>query len=707
VSFAIAIDIGGTCTDCVVVDEGGRFKLSKTFSTPPDFSVGIINGLELLASAVGEDIEGLLAETSLFLHSTTVAENAIVDGTMATAGLITSTGFEDTLYAMRGGYGRWSGLSELEKRDPVRTSKPPPLIPRALIRGIDARGTPEREQRNLDEAAVERAVVALLDSGVESLGICLLWSFVSPEIESRVEAVAKRLRPDVFVSASHRIAPTLGEYERTSTTALNARLGPVVTNYLQSLHRGLRDRGFSGVFLVMQAYGGLLPSSEASARPVGMIESGPVGGVIGSKVVGEWVGARDVIAADMGGTTFKVGVVRDGAIEYERDSMVLRYHFAAPKLDIASLGLAGGSVVSVDPVTGVPQLGPQSAGSFPGPVCYGNGGTEPTVTDVDAILGYLNPAFFLGGDRPLDVPAARRAFGEKVADPLNMTLEEAAAQIYRLANSHIYDMLHRTTIQRGLDPRGFTLVSIGGTAGMHVMSYAAKLGVKRVIVPSTASVHSAAGLLFSDIVHEEQTTQPMRLPADPDTVQVVFEELASRVHSQFEVDGFELRDVHIARSIDMRYARQAHIVTVPIDGDMSFDAPALDKTVDRFEDLYRQRYGADSGLRDAGIELVGFRLRGTGSVQKPVMPIADRGGPDPTGALIEKRRAWNDDLGMYKEVDGYSFDLLRPGNVIQGPAIVWTPITTIVLRSSDIGEMDERANLLLTPSFDAASRGGS
>lgn len=334
-SNTIAIDIGGTCTDCVAIDSSGRFSLAKTFSTPPDFSEGIMDGLRALASAGGSQIDDLLGSTDLFLHSTTVAENAIADGNMTTAGLITTKGFEDTLFATRGGYGRWSGLTEVEKRDPINTSKPSPLIPRALIRGVEERAgsTGERTiEPNEDEVAA--AVEELVAAGVGAIGVCLLWSFAAPDTERSVAEVVKRLRPDLFVTCSHLIAPSLGEYERTSTTALNARLGPVVGEYLTRLRRGLEEHGFAGQLLVMQSYGGLLPMEEASARPIGMIESGPVSGLLGSKDLGKSLGISNVIAADMGGTTFKVGVVRDGLIEYEQDSLAFRYHFAATKFDV-------------------------------------------------------------------------------------------------------------------------------------------------------------------------------------------------------------------------------------------------------------------------------------------------------------------------------------------------------------------------------------
>lgn len=694
--YTIAIDIGGTCTDCAAVDSHGRLFISKTFSTPPDFSSGIVNALEMIARDSGNDLAGLMGQTDLFLHSTSVAENAIVDGSLAKAGLITNRGFEHTLPFTRGGYGRWSGLTEGEKRDPVHTEKPTPLIDPSLIRGIEQRtGSSADDLIEVRSEEIDRAIEELLASGIESLAVCLLWSVLSPDAERRVEERASFLRPDMFVTSSHRIAPVVGEYERTSTTALNARLGPVVRAYLTHLGQKLRDQGFKGKLLVMQAHGGLMPLVEAAGRPVGMIESGPVSGLLGSQQLGSTLGIRNIIATDMGGTTFKVGVIRDGLIDYERSSMVLRYHYSSPKLDVASLGLAGGSVISVEPATGVPSIGPRSAGSFPGPVCYSNGGTEPTVTDVDALLGYLSSDFFLGGEKRLNVDDAEDVFGRKIAASLGMTIEEAAAQIYRLTNSIIGDMLHKATVQRGLDPRPFALVSIGGTAGMHVTSYAAVLGVRKVIVPRTASVHSALGLLGSDIVHEEQATRPVTLPVDAGDVQAIFDPLIIRVKEQLSAEGFAPESTGFSRSIDMRYRRQTNIITVPIDADTDLDQPLMDKVVDRFEELYEERYGKDSGFRDAGIECVAFRVRGSGYVERAKVGVSDRSGTDPSAALIERRRAWVDDRGSFEEIAGYGFDLLRPGNVIRGPAIIWSPITTIVLRGADVAAMDGAANLLI------------
>ena len=655
----------------------------------------------MAAAQLGATAADLLPRTRLFLHSTTVAENAIVDGDLAPVGLLTTRGFEDTLFATRGGYGRWSGLTEDEKRNPIDTDKPRTLVPRARIRGLaertDARGavlTP------VDQADIDAAVTALADAGARAIGVCLLWSFVDPKNEQAVLARVRALRPDLFVTASHEIAPMIGEYERTSTVALNAGLGPVVARYLDRLAAWLAEQRFGGALLVMQAHGGLAPAAEAAARPVGLLESGPVGGLLGCQKLGELLGERDVIAADLGGTTFKIGTVHDGRIEYQRESMVLRYHYALPKLAVVSLGLAGGSIIAIDPRTGQPRLGPRSAGSYPGPICYQHGGAEPTLTDVDALLGYLDPRFFLGGAAGLDIPRARDGFAQRVAAPLGMDVDAAAAAIYGLANSRIHDLVHRVTVQRGLDPRRFALFSTGGTAGMHLPAVGQRLGVRAVVVPHSASVHGAFGLATSDVVHEELSTQPVRVPADPGAVDAVFDGLRARVLRQMEREGFAPGQIGLARAVDMRYRRQVHIITVPIDevsaaaATPRFTGARLVEVSERFETLYRQRYGPESTFRAAGMEMVTFRVRGTGAVPKPTLRATPPGAPDPSAALVERRRAFVADVG-WRDVPAYDFTRLAPGHVVPGPAIVWTPITTVVVQAAQTATVDPYRNLIL------------
>jgi N-methylhydantoinase A len=695
--YVVGIDIGGTCTDCVVVDGDGRVTLAKAFSTPPDFSRGILDALSIAASDIGVGRAELLGATGLFLHSATVAENAVVDGTLAKAGVITTKGFEDTLFAMRGGYGRWSGLTEEQKRNPIETDKEPPIVPRALIRGIKERTDAHGQvQVEADEAEIEGVVRELLDAGIDALGVSLLWSFTNPGNEERVRRVVDRLWPDGFVTLSHEIAPIVGEYERTSTAALNAGLGPVVQRYLVNLRDRLRAEGFHGTLLVMQAYGGLLPFEKAATSPVGMIESGPVSGLVGCQQLGERIGSKNIIAADMGGTTFKAGVVREGLIEYQRESMVLRYHYALPKMDVVSLGLAGGSIISIDERTGTPRIGPRSAGSYPGPACYGHGGDEPTITDTDAILGYLNPDYFLGGREQLDIDRARQVYEEKVAKPLGRPLIEAAAAMYRFANSLFYDLLHKTTVQRGLDPRRFDLYSFGGTAGMHVAAYGEELGVSQVVIPHSAAVHGAFGLITSDIAHEDQITQPLHMPVELDTVNEIFSELEQRVAGQLRDEGFDDTSIVLQRSIDMRYRRQVHILTVPVEHEGRMDDDALESTLGLFERLYEEKYGKESAYREAGVELVSFRIRGTGVVRKPELQPEAAGEEDASQAIVKTVQAWVDADEQMRELSGYDFERLRPGNVVPGPAIVWTPITTLVLAPGQSARLDGYRNLLIS-----------
>ncbi|OFZ88309.1 MAG: hypothetical protein A2V78_00580 [Betaproteobacteria bacterium RBG_16_64_18] len=697
----VGIDIGGTCTDCVVIDGEGRIGLGKAFTTPPGFFEGIRGALSMSAAALGTSVADVLARTSLFLHSTTVAENAVVDGALAPAGLLTTRGFEDTLFATRGGYGRWSGLTDDEKRNPIETDKPRPLVDRRLIRGlderIDARG---KVHKAVDPGEIDAALQALRAEGATAIGVCLLWSFVNPANEETVLRHVRQLWPGVFVTASHEIAPMLGEYERTSTVALNVSLGPVVSTYLSKLEQWLRDSGCRGALLIMQAHGGLASAAAAAARPVSLLESGPVGGLIGSKTLGERIGEPNIIAADMGGTTFKVGTVQEGLLDYQRESMVLRYHYALPKLDVVSLGLAGGSIVSVDAATGEPRLGPRSAGAYPGPICYDHGGTDPTLTDIDAVLGYLNGAFFLDGTAALDVKSAREAFTSKVARPLGMDAETAAAAIYRFTNSRIYDLLHKTTVQRGLDPRRFALFSTGGTAGMHLPAVGRRLGVRAIVVPHSASVHGAFGIATSDVVHDELVTQPMHAPADVREVNAIFARVSGRLIEQLRSAGFSEDQMALARSIDMRYRRQVHLLTVPVTQTPSA-APAplsdadLAQVMESFGTYYRRRYGPESAFGDSGVELVTFRVRATGRVAKPDLAPAPLGPADAARAILERRRMFIEDAGWLDEVPGYDFRALQPGNAVPGPAVIWTPITTVVVQAAQAAVIDGHRNIVI------------
>lgn len=696
-TYVIGVDVGGTCTDCVVVDERGKMTVAKAFSTPADFSKGIVDSLEVAVSALGLDVSSLLENTRLFLHSTTVAENAIVNGELCKAGLLVTRGFEHTLYMTRGGYGRWSGLNEEDKKNVVAADKPPPLIPFSMIKAIRERT--DRKGQALavpEEAEIERSLRDLVGNGAEAVGVCFLWSFRNPENEKAVQQIVKRLYPKLFFTMSSDLAPIEGEYERTSTVALNVRLGPIISGYLSGLRQRLEQKGFRGVTLVMQAHGGLLRVEDAPARAVGMIESGPVGGLVGSRAIGELLSFPNILATDMGGTTFKAGVVRAGRIEYEREPMVVRYHYVLDKMEVVSIGLAGGSVISVNPRTKLPNVGPRSAGAYPGPVCYGFGGQEPTISDVDLLLGFLDPRFFLGGKASLDKELAHRAFKSHVADPLNMDVTEAAGATYRLANSMMYDLLHKQTVEKGLDPREYVLFAYGGTAGMHMAAVGQALGVSRIVVPHSASVHGAFGLVSADVVYSDVATRNLPSTAAPDQVNEIFATVANRVTERLTLAGFRREDILIQRSINMRYRRQIHVINTPVDGEEILTEPEMERICGRFEALYAERYGKDAGYRAAGMEMVSFLVRGIALLRKPELRSQQLGPSDPDGAYIETRRAYFSGLGQMCDARCYDFERLFPGNIVNGPAIVWTPITTVVVQPGQQARCDGYRNLVIT-----------
>jgi N-methylhydantoinase A len=695
--FVVAVDVGGTCTDCVVYRAGMPIQIGKTFSTPPDFAKGVIDSVRAAAVQMGTNLDRLLPRTRLFLHGSTVVDNTIITRDGSRTGLITTSGFEDTLVITRGAYGRWSGQSEDVIKHPVLTTRPDPLVPRSRIAGVL-----ERIDRDgnvvldLDEKSVEKAVRQLVDGqDVEAIAVCLLWSFRNPRHEVRVREIIQRLAPGVHVSISCEIAPVAGEYERSSTTVINAYAGRVTKNYLDDLSKLLTRNGYHGSLVVMQGYGGLIHVDEAALKPVGMIECGPAAGVISAQFMGRALDAPNVIAADMGGTTFKVSVIHDGDFEYAREPIVDRLHYVANKIDVASIGAGGGSIIHVDPRIRRPLIGPQSAGAVPGPICYGRGGDRPTLTDVAAIIGYMDPKTFLGGAIVLDVDRAKEIFDEKVARPLDMEVEEAAIGIYRIAAAQIADLIREVTVERGLDPRDFDIHSFGGSCSLFAGAFAKDLAVRRVIVPFAASVNCAFGMVASDVIHEYSRAEPMTLPADVALINSLLEPLARRAEDRLMDEGFAKDRIRLEFSVELRYRRQVHQIVTPLRGAPPFTATAIDALVKEFEELYERRFGRGSAFRAAGIELVNFRLRARGLIETPLLTPEKAGGIDPKNAELGQRRIYDDAAGKMTLAQTYDFQRLGPGNVVQGPAVIHTPITTIVIQSRQTGRMDSFRNVVV------------
>ena len=693
--YVVATDVGGTCTDAVLFAAGEPVRLGKALSTPPDFADGVLAAVGTAAEDIGLATDALLARTALFMHGSTVVDNTLFTRSGARTGLITTEGFEDTLVITRGAYGRWAGLTEDGIKHPVATDRAPPLVPGARTRGV-----PERVDykgavlRALDEDAVRRAIRSLVeDEEIEALAVSFLWSFYNASHEQRVGALVRETAPQVYVTLSSEIAPVPGEYERASTTVINAYAGRIASDYITSLQALLRGRGYDGPLLVMQGYGGLLPAEEAAERAVGMLECGPAAGVIGSRHLGRLMEDEDIIACDMGGTTFKVGVIQGGAIDYAREPMVDRYHYVAPKIEVVSIGAGGGSIVALDRATGVPGVGPASAGARPGPVCYSLGGEQPTLTDVMLLVGYMDPGTFLGGTIALDAEAARRVFAEKVAQPLGMSVEEAAIGIYRIAAAQISDLIHEITVERGLDPRDFVLHAFGGTCGLLCGVFGAELGVRRIVVPYTASVNAAFGLLSADIVHEYSVTKTLPMPSPAGEINEIYAPMVARARVQLAAEGFADDAIALDWSIDLRYGRQVHEVTTPVAGGGPMEDDAVGRLSADFEALYERKFGKGSAYRAAGMEMTMFRLTARGMVERPRIERAALDGADPGAAQIGKRDIFVEAEGGFAPADIYDFERLAPGNVVTGPAVIHTPITTIVVQAGQSGRVDAYRNI--------------
>jgi N-methylhydantoinase A len=693
-NYIVGVDIGGTFTDCVALDEQGTVTLGKALSTPEDFAIGALDAVADAARNLGlaSDRE-LLAATKFFFHACTVADNTLITRSGPKTGLLTTAGFGDTLLIMRGR--TTEGLTESEAFRASTQSKPNPIVPRTLIEEvgerIDYKGAVLIQ---LDEKEIARAVRSLVSRGAESIAIALLWSLANDSHERALADYIKQHYPTVYLSLSSEVAPFVGEYERTATTAFNAYVGPKIAAYLRRLAALLSAKGLGREPLVMQAYGGVLGIDDTCKYAVGTIESGPAAGVMGSRFVGAELGVSNVLATDMGGTTFKVGVIRDGAVEQDHRPILMRYQLYLSKIWVESIGAGGGSIVWIEPETGLLKVGPQGAGASPGPICYGIGGSEVTVSDADLILGYLNEECFLGGRMKLAKQPALQALKEKIAQPMNMTVAEAASGIYRITNSHMSDLIRRSTVERGYDPRAFTLFAFGGAAPGHAGRYAAELGIKEVVVPLTASVHGATGLVSSDVIYNYGRSEQLSVPADLKRVSEIFSGLVERARASLSAAGFNDREMTIIRSLDMRYRQQVHELNVPFaPGTEPLSEQELAAIYQRFDEVYELTYGPEAGYREAGKEIMAFRVVGVGALSKPRLRKYPMQRNQADAALKTERRVYFEEARDFIPTRIFDYGRLAPGSEIAGPAIIETPITTIVINPNDRAIVDEYLNV--------------
>ena len=690
-NYRVGVDVGGTFTDIVLLGSQGTIHTKKISSSVENYALAIVEGL---VEVFGET--GLAAEALEELrHGTTVASNAILEHKGARCGLITTKGFRDVLEIR---------TLRMPRMYDIGWTKPPPLVERYLRQVVDERVDAQGAvQRALDERDAERAVDALLAEKVEAIAVCLLHSFTNPSHELLLKKIIRQKAPALPCSISCEVLPEIKEYERTSTTVVNAYVTPIVASYLKALRKGLDAAGVHARLLLMQSNGGLTTDTAAVERPVHIIESGPAGGVVGAQALARARGLPKLITFDMGGTTAKASIVEDGevtrATEYSVGAGIMigsrlltgaGYTLKVPAIDLAEVGAGGGSLVWIDPA-GALQVGPQSAGASPGPVCYGKGGDTPTVTDANLLLGYLNPSHLVGGALKLDAEKAHDIFNERIAKPMSMPLEGAAHGAHLIAASNMIRAIKAVSTERGRDPREFALFAFGGNGPVFACGMAAALGMKRIVVPPCAGLFSSFGLLYADVEHHySRTLRRLLRKSDAREIARAWDALAGQALEQLAAEGFTATSARVRRSAALHYHGQSYELTVPL-ADGPIDTAALAHLEEDFgrehEKTYGHRAGADEPVELVSIQVVGQGLREGGSVPERVRPSRPEPAPPPP-----RRAYFGAPTGWLETPILRRSDLSAPR---AGPLIVEEYDATCVVPPGARAELDTGGNILI------------
>ena len=675
----IAVDIGGTFTDLAAFDEAaGELRFGKALSTHGALVEGIQNTVEGAGVA--------FRDAHLFLHGSTIAINTLLERTGARTALLVTEGFRD-IYE----------IGRVNRPDAYNLffRKHQPLVDRSARHEVRERLMASGAvHKPLDEDHVRSVLRSLKPTGVEALAILLLHSYRNPAHEIRVKQIAEEELPGVFVTASHELSQEYREFERVSTVAANAYVGPRVATYLGELSQHLERQGFGGAFFVVQSTGGLFPVEHARRDCVRMLESGPAAGVIGTQAICEGLGLKDAIAFDMGGTTAKAGVIYEGKPLTTGSALLGGYDQALPiqipMTDIFEVGTGGGSIARLEQGNAL-RVGPQSAGSMPGPVCYGRGGANPTVTDANLLLGRLDPDHFLGGEMKLDLKAAERAMWEKLAEPLRMDALQAADGILRIAVTTMSHAVKAVTTERGLDVGGFTMAVYGGAGPLHGSAIAREIGIRRIMIPYAPGYFSAYGMLFSDLRYDYVRSCFRRLgTVDFAEIEGLYAAMEQEGTTAIEGSSVRPESVVMQRAADMRYVGQEHAVTVELPREL-FERADREAIKREFDAQHAIRYGTSAPGEPA--ELVSLRATVSGVMRKPPRHSVPEGGPEPDRAALSRRKPVY--FGGLVDTPVYLRDRLRAGNRIAGPALIEERASTTVLAPGDALEVDAAGNLLI------------
>jgi len=689
VSYRLGVDVGGTFTDLLLFDErSGQLILTKTPSTPADPSAAVLIGIHKIADLAGLDPN----EISLILHGTTVATNAVLEGKGARVGLITTKGFEQILHVARGQTpGPLAGW--------IIMIKPDPLAPLELTRGISARMSARGEsQVALDEKEVRGHVRELHDAGIEALTVSLINSYANPAHEQHVKRIVEKMYPELPLTISTDILPEFREYERTLTTVMNSYLRPKMRVYLDGMKQKLEQDKLVAPMQIVRSDGGVTSLEHAAERPANTLLSGPSGGGVAAAYIGELAGFSNVLSFDMGGTSTDVAISRGGKPNVVRDTFVGQYPIKVPSVDVRTVGAGGGSIAHV-PLTGALRVGPQSAGAEPGPASYGKGGTEPTVTDADLVLGYLPPKL-LGGEMILKEDLAAKAV-QTIAEAMGLSFLAAAEGIYNIVNENMFGALRLVSVRRGYDPREFALVALGGAGPLHANALSLLIGSWPAIIPPTPGVLSALGFLHSDIKSEFSKTVIRTVSQiDRREMRRSFEALGEQARAWLRSEHIHAKDQEVRYQLDMRYYRQGYEFPIDVELNWFESEKGFSKVIANFREIHYQNYAFNI---DHEVEIVNLRAIALGIVPKVKIRPQRAGGRSAAAALVEKRRIYY--RGRWIPAHVYDRDRLAAGNRIEGPAVITQKDSTTLILPGHHGLVDAYLNILIWTNGD--QRAGS
>jgi N-methylhydantoinase A len=682
--YVIGIDTGGTFTDLICVDEKGESIIVKTPSTPEDPSVAILPGLQSVAAKTGNDLKGFLGDVTRICHGTTVTTNTVLTWSGAKVGLLCTQGFRDTL-------GIRFGIRETPYDYTIPAPKP--LSPRYLRVPVEERIKWNGEiVTPLNEADVKKACKYFKKQGVDAVVVSFIWSFKNPTHERRAVEICKEELPGVYVCGSCEVQPEIREYWRMSTATLNAYVGPNLSKYLQNLVQTLNESGFKGQLLITQSNAGVIFPEIAIEQAVRTILSGPACSPAAAAYLANPINLKDLITIDMGGTSFDVCLIKDGQPCTALETAVAGvYHLKLPLIDVHTIGAGGGSIAWLDPMN-VLHVGPQSAGAFPGPACYGKGGTEPTSTDVDLLLGYLNPEYFLGGEMTVDVDLAHKAVKEKIADPLGIDVIDAAKAVRKIIDHSMSDAISQVSVERGEDPRKYTLVAAGGAGPVHVASLANPLDIKQVLISRSSSIFCALGSIIADLRHDLVNSVVSKTDqVNAGDLNGAFEAMQSEGDKYLDREGIASIDRYYRKSIDMRYKGQFHEVELPIS-----EAELSDEGINYIVEDFHKKHEELYAYRDVvETEMINLRLAAYGKVVTPTRKTMADKSTDVSGYVKGQRDVFFEEKFGFVPTTIYDGDRMIAGNLVDGPAVIEQRTTTVIVPPNARLEVTEYGDYLM------------